>query len=112
MRTLLTEQNVNEVMEEKYCIIYARSESQNMIDYQIKVCEEYAESKGYTVIGKIVDKHGIANRNEAITEAESGNYNVFIAMNASRIGRRLYDVVGFISQLEALDVKVEVVNLE
>ena len=112
MRKLITEQEVNELLEEKYCIIYARSESQNMIDYQIRVCEEYAEAKGYTVIGEIVDKHGIANRNEAIAEAEAGNYNVFIAMNASRIGRRLPDVVGFISKLEALNVKVEVVNLE
>lgn len=112
MRKLLTEQNVNEVLEEKYCIIYARSESQNMIDYQIKVCEEYAEANGYTVVGEIVDKHGIANRNEAIFEAEAGNYNVLLAMNASRIGRGLSDVVGFIGKLESHNVKVEVVNLE
>lgn len=107
MRTLITEQEVNNVMEEKYCIIYARSESQNMIDYQIKVCEEYAEAKGYTVIGEIVDKHGIANRNEAIAEAEAGNYNVLLAMNASRIGRDLTDVAGFIHKLESLNVDVE-----
>lgn len=104
MRTLLTEQDVNTVVEEKGYVIYARGNSQESVEMQVQYCKEFAESRGIEVAEVVVDinsKNGLKGIIKGVIHNE---YDSVLVYNLSRITRDNYEAIEFLTLMNFHDV--------
>ena len=97
-------------------VIYARYSSHNQreesIEGQIRVCTEYAESKGYTVINNYIDRamSGKTDNRPAfqqmIADSSKKLFNVIIVYKIDRFSRDKYDSAIYKRQLKQNGVSV------
>ena len=98
-------------------VIYARyssaGQTEQSIEGQMRVCKEYAEKKGYSVIGEYVDRATSgtnANRPEflrMVSDAEKKQFDAIIVYKLDRFARNRYDSVVYKHKLKELGVKVD-----
>lgn len=91
-------------------VIYARFTSQNQaeksIEGQIKVCEEYAKEKGYTITKKYVDTDSKEQFARMIKESANKEFQAVIVYQLDRFARNRYDSATYKSKLKKNDVRV------
>lgn len=97
-------------------VIYARysssAQNEQSIDGQIRVCREYAERNGMTVLHEYVDK-AVSGRTDnrpafqrMIADAKSGQFQYIIVYMLDRFSRDRYDSVYYKRELERYGVHV------
>ena len=94
----------------KNAVIYARYSSQGQneqsIEGQIRICTEYAESQGYTVIRVYTDKARSGTNDhrpdfqKMIADAESGAFEQIIVYKFDRFARNRVDSIMYKAQLK------------
>lgn len=100
----------------KKAVIYARysssAQSEQSIEGQLRVCNEFAEQNGYTVVNQFIDR-AISGKTDKrpdfikmIAEAENRNFNYVIVYKIDRFSRNHYDSVVYKHKLKKLGVKV------
>lgn len=76
-------------------VIYARCNSQNqtenLIEEQIKICEEYAKEKGYTITKKYIDKDSREQFEKMIKDSKKKKFQAVIVCSFDRFARNRYD---------------------
>ena len=97
MRALLTEQDVNTVVEKIECVIYARGNSQEAVEMQVQTCKEYAESRGMEVVEIVVDINSKNGLKGIIKGAVNNEYANMLVYNLSRITRNNYEAIEFLN---------------
>ena len=97
-------------------VIYARysssAQNEQSIDGQIRVCREYAERNGMTVLHEYIDK-AVSGRTDnrpafqrMIADAKSGQFQYIIVYMLDRFSRDRYDSVYYKRELERYGVHV------
>ena len=104
MRTLLTEQDVNTVVEGTECVIYARGNSQEAIEMQVQSCKEFAESRGIEVVEVVVDINSKNGLKGIIKGVIHNKYDSVLVYNLSRITRDNYEAIEFLTLMNFHDV--------
>lgn len=108
----------------KQAVIYARyssyGQTEQSIDGQVRVCEEYAKNNGYIVINKYIDRATTGtNTNrpaflQMIQDARSQEFTHIICYKLDRFARNQYDSVIYKHRLKELGIRVvsatEVIN--
>lgn len=108
--------NNTTAIDPKYAVIYARysssSQTEQSIEGQLRVCNEYATKLGYKVINEYVDraKTGTNARRPAfqnmIADSEKGQFQVVLVYMIDRFARSKEDSVVYKSNLRRNGVKV------
>ena len=114
--TSYTKPNIVNTSDIKHAVIYARysssSQTEQSIDGQLRVCNEYAERLGYKVINEYVDraKTGTNTNRPAfqnmIADSEKGQFQAVIVYMVDRFARSKEDSVIYKAQLRRNGVKV------
>ena len=94
----------------KNAVIYARYSSQGQneqsIEGQIRICTEYAESKGFTVVKTYMDKARTGTNDQRpdfqrmISDADSGAFQHIIVYKFDRFARNRVDSIMYKAQLK------------
>ena len=91
-------------------VIYARFTSQNQdeksIEEQIKVCEEYAKEKGYTITNKYVDTDSKEQFARMIKESANKEFQGILVYQLDRFSRNRYDSAIYKNRLKKNGVRV------
>lgn len=97
-------------------VIYARysSNSQNYqsIEGQLKVCRDYAEQQGMTIIGLYVDEATTGtsdkrpNFQKMISDSSKGQFSAVLVYQFDRFARNRYDSAKYKNKLKKNEVKV------
>ena len=106
MRTLLTEQDVNTVLEKKGCVIYARGNSQEAVEAQVQSCKEYAESRGIEVVEVVIDINSKKGLKGIIKSVIHNEYDSMLVYNLSRITRDNYEAIEFLTLMNFHEVSL------
>lgn len=102
--------------EQKNAVIYARFSSHNQteqsIDGQLRVCNEYAVREGYNVVGEYIDR-AISGRSDdrpdfqrMIVDARKKAFQYVIVYKLDRFARNRYDSAIYRHKLKQCGVKV------
>lgn len=104
-------------MNEKIAVIYARyssaGQTEQSIEGQVRVCKEYAERKGYTVIHEYIDRATTGtNTNrpaflQMVSEAQEKTFSTILVYKLDRFARNKYDSVVYKHKLQQYGVSVE-----
>lgn len=103
------------------CAIYARfsttMQNKQSADDQIRVCREYAQRKGWTVVATYKDeaKSGasMVHRDELqalLAAAKRGEFDIVLAESQSRLARHARDNLDIFGDLEDLDIALETLS--
>lgn len=100
----------------KRAVILTRVSTEDQVDGtslgdQVRLCEALIEARGWSFTGKIYEDAGVSgtveNRpalTEALRDAARGEYDVLVALNLSRLARKLHISAKVIDDLAELDV--------
>ena len=100
----------------KRAVIYARYSSSNQteqsIEGQTRVCKDYAERKGFTVIGEYIDR-AISGRTDnrpdfqrMIADCSKNLFDVIIVYKTDRFARNKYDSAIYKRQLKRCNIEL------
>lgn len=101
----------------KKAVIYARysssSQTEQSIEGQIRVCTDYAERKGFTIVGEYIDR-AISGRNadnrpdfqRMISDCSKGLFDIIIVYKTDRFARNKYDSAIYKRQLKRCGVEL------
>ena len=97
-------------------VIYARysshSQTEQSIEGQLKVCYEYAENNGYTVIGEYIDRAQSGRTDKRpefqrmLSDSEKHTFQGIIVYQLDRFARNRYDSAINKAKLKKNDVRV------
>ena len=101
----------------KNAVIYARyspgsKQNYQSIEGQIRICTEYAESQGYTVVKAYKDKARSGTNDhrpdfqKMIADADSGAFEQIIVYKFDRFARNRYDSATYKAKLKKNGVRV------
>lgn len=97
-------------------VIYARYSSHNQhetsIEGQLKVCYEYYERNGYTIVGEYIDRaiSGTTDNRpqflQMIDDAAKKRFQYVVMYQLDRFSRNRYDSVVYKAKLKKYDIRV------
>ena len=97
-------------------VIYARYSSHNQhetsIEGQLKVCYEYYERNGYTIVGEYIDRAISGNTDnrpqflQMIDDAAKKRFQYVVIYQLDRFSRNRYDSVVYKAKLKKYDIRV------
>lgn len=97
-------------------VIYARysssSQTEQSIEGQLRVCKEYADKNGYSIVGEYIDRATTGTNDDRpsfqqmIDDASKKQFDYIICYKLDRFSRNRYDSVFYKHKLEQYGIKV------
>lgn len=93
----------------------SNSQTEQSIEGQRRVCKQYCESKGYTIVNEYIDRATSASHDtqkrtnflRMISDAQDGKFDIVVVYKLDRFSRQRYDSAIYKQKLKTANVRLE-----